>query len=230
MVVLSHEPLRVEAEKEMEDVLEYLAREHSDPRHRFEASCLRGDLVHAIGEILEKEPVEMIIMGTQGATGARRIFMGSNTVRTLKEIRSKPILAVPGNYDLQQLQEVLLPTDYLHPIESYELEPLLEILKEWKARLHVVYASEEARLSPKQQANQDLLRQRLSEIRTVFEEIPLKDSLSDSLAGYSKSMRADLMALIHRKHHLLEKIIREPVLKRMAFRADTPLLVLPKLG
>ena len=225
-----YESLKKEAEEEMQKALEYLAKEHQDPRHTCEGHCLRGDLVHTIEQSLERDPVDMIVMGTQGATGARRVFMGSNTVRTLKNIRNKPILAVPGAYDLQQLKDVVFPTDYLQPVESYELGILMEILQEWRARLHVVYVSEEARLSEKQQANKDLLEHHLADVRTVFEEIPLKDSLSETLTAYGRALHADIIALVHRKHHLLDKLIREPVVKRMAFQGDMPLLILPKLG
>lgn len=224
------ESLRKAAKTEMRKTLEYLRREHQDPRHSFEGRCIQGDLVHAIETSLGRDSINLIVMGTQGATGAKRVLMGSNTVRALKEIRHIPILAVPGDYDLQRLQEVVFPTDYMYPVETYELQPLLEILQNWKARLHVVYATAEARLSTKQESNSELLRQRLEGIRVVFEAIPLKDSLSASLTAYGKSLRADMMVLVQRKHHLLEKIIREPVVKRMAFSGDMPLLILPELG
>lgn len=222
--------LREEAESKMGKALAYVTGEHQDPRHTFEGTCLQGDLVHAIGKTIERHPVDMIVMGTQGATGARRVFMGSNTVRTLKAFRHKPILAVPGEYDLQVLKEVVFPTDYMQAVEPYEFGLFLEMLETWRARLHVVYVSEEAKLSSKQQANKSLLEHHLKDIRTVYEEIPLKDSLSETLSFYAKALHADIVAIVHRKRTFIDALIREPVVKRMAFASEIPILILPKLG
>ena len=172
----------------------------------------------------------MIVMGTQGATGGKRVFMGSNTVRVIRTVRNRPILAVPQSYDLQRLQEVMFPTDYSQPFEAFELQPLLELLKDWKARLHVVYAAAEFRLNPTQEAHKKQLESLLQGVNHRFEEIPLGKKVSHTLTRYSQDSDADLIALVYHKHPFFETLTREPVLKRVAFESELPLLILPQLG
>lgn len=225
-----YDDLRKEAEAQMAEVTGYLAKEYHNPHHRFRSLCRQGDLTSAIGELLDSETIDMIVMGTQGATGARRVFMGSNTVRVLAAVKNRPILAVPRSYDLQRLQEVIFPTDYMQPFEPFELQPLLELLKDWKARLHIVYAAEEFRLNPRQEAHKKQLETLLKDVRHRFEEIPLGRKVSHTLTRYSQDSHADLMALVYHKHAFFETLTREPVLKRVAFESELPLLILPQLG
>ncbi len=68
---------------------------------------------------MTKEGVDLIVMGTKGATGAERLFMGSNTVRMITHISNRPVLAVPRAYDFQHLQRALLPTGFEHYYEPF---------------------------------------------------------------------------------------------------------------
>jgi nucleotide-binding universal stress UspA family protein len=222
--------LHEESEAALKKVLEYLQKESINPRHEFEVLSHHGELITAIRNLIRKQPIDMVIMGTQGATGAKKVLMGSNTVRVIQHIENRPVLAVPPSYDLQRLSTIVFPTDYLQAVEEYEISALTELLKQWKATLHVVYASGEALLKERQQTNRNLLKQRLQDIRVQFHEIPLKNNLSHTLAEFSHDLKADLIALVHRKRHFLQYLIREPVVKRMAFETKVPLLILPQLN
>ena len=225
-----YEDLKKESEAQMAEVTGYLEREYHNPHHSFRSLCRQGELTRAIREVLESETIDMIAMGTKGATGAKRVFMGSNTVRVIRAVRHRPILAVPESYDLQRVHNVIFPTDYMQSFEPFELQPLLELLKEWKARLHVVYAAVEFRLNPTQEAHKKQLETLLQEVRHRFEEVPLGKNVSSTLTRYSEESDADLMALVYHKHPFFESLTREPVLKRVAFESELPLLILPQLG
>jgi nucleotide-binding universal stress UspA family protein len=49
----------------------------SDPQVPYEHRLLSGDPAEAIVQLAEEEHVEMIVMGTHGRTGLRRLLMGS---------------------------------------------------------------------------------------------------------------------------------------------------------
>lgn len=224
------EALKQESESKMAEVTAYLEKQYHNPHHRFRTLCRQGELTVAIRDLLDAEAVDMLVMGTQGATGAKRVFMGSNTVRVIRALKNKPIVAVPQGYDLQRLQKVVFPTDFMRSFETYELEPLLELLRAWKAKLHVVYAAAEFRLNPTQEAHKKQLEGLLQPVPHKFEEIVLGKKVSSTLTGYSRDSDADLIALVHHRHPFFETLTREPVVKRVAFESDLPLLILPQLG
>jgi nucleotide-binding universal stress UspA family protein len=224
------EDLKKESEARMAEVMGYLEKEYHNPHHRFRSLCLQGELTGVIRDLSEKEAIDMVVMGTQGATGAKRVFMGSNTVRVIRSMPRHPVLAVPQSYDLQRVQKVLFPTAFLDPLEDFELRPLLEIVESWKAELLIVYVASEFRLTDKQEGHKKQLEQLLEGVRHRFREVPLEVNISKTLAHYAREKGADLIALVHHKHPFFDTIIHEPVVKRVAFETEFPLLILPLWG
>jgi nucleotide-binding universal stress UspA family protein len=223
-----YESMEEESRRHMAEITDYLKEHHQNPRHEFKVIIRPGDVVGEVRERMKKHPVDFIVMGTQGATGAQRVLLGSNTVHMLKTIRNRPVLAVPETYDFQRLDHVIFPTDYTRYYEPYELQPLLDLLKVWKSTLHVAYAAREFALKPAQESNRELLKTRLEGIKVRFEEIALKGSLSEAISDFSTSVRADMIALMQHKHSFLENLTREKVVKRIAFDSKLPLLILPQ--
>ena len=187
-----------------DEILKYLKENHVNPRHEFKVLIRPGDLVGEVREHIKKHPVDMIVMGTQGATGAERVFLGSNTVHMLKTIKNRPVLAVPETYDFQRLDHVVFPTDYTRYYEPHELQPLLELLKAWRSTLHVDYAARDFALKPTQESNKALLKTRLQGIKVRFEEVLLEGTLSEAISGFSSSKRADMIALMQSGMILVE--------------------------
>lgn len=52
--------------------------------------------VEAINEFLEEHDIELVVMGTHGRSGLKRLFLGSTTERLLRST-STPVMAIPTN-------------------------------------------------------------------------------------------------------------------------------------
>ncbi len=225
-----YEDLKKESEAKMAEVMAYLGQKHHNPHHRFRGLCRQGELTSAIRELLDSESIDLLVMGTQGATGAKRVFMGSNTVRVIRSLPKHPVLAVPQSYDLQRLQLVIFPTAFIDSLEAFELQPMLELVASWKAEMLVVYVADEFGLTDKQAAHKKQLEQLLKGLKYRFVEVPLQVNISKTLAHFASEKKADMIALVHHKHPFFDTIVREPVVKRVAFETELPLLILPQWG
>jgi nucleotide-binding universal stress UspA family protein len=223
-----YEDLKVQAEAKMAEVTTYLRNEYHNEKHVFQSLCIQGDLLEVVKNRLQQEHVDLIVLGTQGATGAKRIFLGSNTVRIIKHITTVPLLAVPAQYDLQQLKTVLLPTDYNHAFSAGELQPVRDLVTQWRANLRVVYVANASSLKPAQEAHKSQLTELLTGLNFHYDPIPLKGKVSDALLSHADTLRVNLIVLLRHRHHLLETLTREPVVKEMAYQSRAALLVLPE--
>jgi nucleotide-binding universal stress UspA family protein len=223
-----YESLEEESRGKMKKVLEELSVHELNPGAEIKTLCAPGDLIAEVKKLVGKDRADIIVMGTKGATGAERVFMGSNTVRMITHISNRPVLAVPGAYNFQQLRKVVLPTDFMHYYEPFELQPLLDLAGQWKAEIHTVHAGREFKLNPTQVSNKDVLRTRLKGLSSKFVEIPLKTHIADAIRSYAQKEEADLIALVQHRHNFFEAFTKEKVVKRIAFDTQIPLLVLPK--
>lgn len=213
--------------QELDKVLDYLKKNHKNDNHTFEKVSRTDDLVSAIKNIIGQKDIDTIVMGTQGTTGTKGVFMGSQTVKVIKAIRNRPILAVPEGYDFQELKKIVFPTDYLRPYESFELRPLVDLATAWESRILVFQVGLEFLMNDVQKINKKLLTERLKPVKHDFHEVDFKISIAQGISDFSKGNEADMIALIQYEHTFMEKLIREPVVKNVAFHTKIPLLVLP---
>lgn len=225
-----YDSMEAYSNQELDKVLDYLKKNHKNSRHTFEKVSRTDDLESAIKEMVLKNDIEMIILGTQGATGAKEVYMGSHAVKVIKAIRNRPIIAVPENHDLQRLKRIVFPTDFTKPYESFELKPLIELASLWKTKITVFQVGQEFLMNDTQIANQELLVKRLGAIAHDFREVEFKTSVTEAIGDFAKEQKADMVAFIHYKHTFMEKLTREPVVKKVAFHSGIPLLILPELS
>jgi nucleotide-binding universal stress UspA family protein len=95
-----------------------------------ESSAVRGNLIATLTEIIETQRPSLIVMGTKGASGLKRILMGSNTVNVIANTKV-PVLVIPEaaqfeNFLLKGKNRVILATD----LDALEHEDPLDVVKE----------------------------------------------------------------------------------------------------
>lgn len=59
-----------------------------------ETLVTKGDLVTSLADCIEGQHPDLIVMGTKGASGLKRIFIGSNTVNVIAHTKV-PVLVIP---------------------------------------------------------------------------------------------------------------------------------------
>ncbi|MCX2720752.1 universal stress protein [Lentiprolixibacter aurantiacus] len=224
-----YDSLEAHTESELDRIEEYLGMHQHEPRHHFKTLSLAEDLVDGIQKTVREKEIDLIVMGTKGATGAREVFMGSNTVRVIKKVRNCPILLVPATSDFKMLHAVIFPTDFTQYYDPYELSPLLDLVNAWSAKIIVFQVAQEFRLSPEQDANRKLLEKRLKGAHIEWKRGSLKSTVEAAIMEFIETCDADLIALIHYHHTFMERLTREPVIKKIGFHTPVPMLVLPDL-
>ena len=95
-----------------------------------ESSLVQGDLINTLKKISEAQQPDLIVMGTKGASGLKKILMGSNTVNVIANTRI-PVLVIPEvarfeNFLNQGKNTIVLATD----LDLLENEQSLYVLKE----------------------------------------------------------------------------------------------------
>jgi len=96
-----------------------------------ESMLLHGNLIDALKETIAFKQPDLIVMGTKGASGLKRILIGSNTVNVLASTKV-PVFVIPEeaqfeNFNRKGKNRVVLATD----LDAVDNEDSLEILKEF---------------------------------------------------------------------------------------------------
>ncbi len=223
-----YDSLSAYSNQELNKILAYLKENHHNTNHTFEIVSKSDNLVNAVKEMLSEKDIDLLCMGTQGATGAKQVFMGSNTVKVLKKVGNCPILVVPNDYNFQTLKSLVFSTDFSKKYEKHQLSLLKELANLWKSVIQVVHISLEISLNDQQKTNQELLKERFKDLEATFNTIDFEADVAHSLEKFIAETKVDLVTLVRYQHTFWEKILGEPVVKNMTFHTQVPLLILPE--
>lgn len=223
-----YDSLSKNSKKELEEILTYFAINHKNLKHQFSTLSKPGNLEDAVELAVNENDIDILIMGTQGATGAKEVFLGSNTVKVLKKVTNIPILTVPTGYNFQSLKSVLFATDFTVPYKKNGLEPIIELSKIWKSNIEIVHVSVEFILNEHQESNKEVLKERLSGLDYKFKNLPFEIDVSKSIDKYTENSHSSILSLIRHQHTFWEKVIGEAVVKKVAFHSKIPVLFLPQ--
>ncbi|MDO6517370.1 universal stress protein [Zobellia uliginosa] len=219
------------SESGLAKVISRIKAQFNNPKHSFHVISSFSMLVDEVKETIEDKQIDLVVTGTKGASGLEEVFMGSNTVRIIKSVNNCPVLAVPESFPFVRPNEIAFATDFNRFYTESELEPLLDMSRTFGAVIRIVHVQQGIHaLSELQKFNLDMLRKYLKNVEHYVHTVSELNSVSKTLEVFSNELDIHLLAMLNYQHSYMEKITREPVVKKMAFHTQIPLLVIPELG
>tara|TARA_R110002051_G_scaffold32126_2_gene72380 strand:- start:2765 stop:3604 length:840 start_codon:yes stop_codon:yes gene_type:complete len=222
---VEYEAAKTRSEEELDKLLDILKLHHDNLKHSYHTISTFNFLEEALKQIIAEKDIDLVVMGTQGATGAKGLIFGSNTVNAMEKIRECPVLAVPEDVRFSSPKEIVFPTDYKTAFKRKELSYLLEISKMHDTAIRVLYIAKNAELNDEQMNNQKLLGDILGNLKHSFHTLSKKD-VSDGLTGFVESRDSDMIAFINHKHFFFRSIFSKPLVKEIGYNAIVPILAL----
>ncbi|MHA7865356.1 universal stress protein [Flagellimonas marinaquae] len=219
--------MKEQSERDLKREMEKINALDKNPNHNFIPRSEQATLVNAIGKTVYKEEVDYVIMGTKGVSGLKEVFMGSNTYEVIQEIDFCPIIAVPEDYQTDgELDSLMLATGYEHLFENYELQPLLNLPVNFKAKLRIVYVGNPEDMTDAQKASKEALQKKVATIDHEFVEVEKETSVTNTIQKLvQQDGTIDMLVMIHQDHSFFKKLTREPVIKKVAFNTRVPFMV-----
>ncbi|MBX2970533.1 MAG: universal stress protein [Cyclobacteriaceae bacterium] len=181
-----------------------------------------------VPEILSKaneKKVDLIVMGTQGASKVVNVLFGSNTASVI-ERASCPVLCIPFNLTYKKPEKILFATNFAYS-DIDGAKQLVELAKGFKSSLifaHVVVGTEET------DAEREVIEKFASEIKlqTGYPQISgtvISDAtINTGLDALIEKHGADIIALATRKRNVFQKLFNPSITKKYSYHTTVPLL------
>ncbi|WP_420386758.1 universal stress protein [Roseivirga sp.] len=179
----------------------------------------------AIISLAIMEEVDLLVMGTTGASGFKGRLMGSNTYKVSKNVEC-PVLAIPEKAEPGKgFREIALAGDYKDTDTKEVFNLLTELVKFDKAVIHVLHISDVPSINEEESTEAKILNRYLKGLRHYF-HFRLDDEIDQGINEFIAEKDIDLLTLVARKHKLLDRIFNSSVTRKMAYHARVPLLIL----
>ena len=218
--------IRNTSQENLKELVGKIAEEFpNNLNHKFETLARFDTLISGIKEFMSKHTAHVIVMGTQGATGAKEVLFGSNTVHVFKEIKC-PVIAIPSDFEYENPHEVLFPTDLEVNYKDTELSLLKEIAESHNSRINAMHVSTGYELTEAQISNKLELESMFKNISFLFHELNSMD-VTDAINQFQIKTKINLLAMINNKHSFFENLFFQSKLKQIGFHLNIPFLVIP---
>lgn len=215
------------SQQELERIMEYFDKNNTNPKHRFKTISKSETLEEAVREIVSAEDIDLIVMGNRGATGAKEIFLGSNTIQVANTITTCPLLAVPKDIDYKIPKEIAFITDLKKGCTAKTIAPVLLLASLTRASIRVMHINEGNILYEEQESNKKLLEHCLKEVDHSFHWIRHIDDKARLIDDFLRELDIDMFAMVHQKRSFIQKLFREPIIEEVSVYANIPFLILP---
>ena len=220
-----YEAAKGASEEAFAKLLDMLELHHDNPKHSYHTISSFNFLSEAMKQTIDNKDIDLVVMGTQGATGAKGIIFGSNTVNAMEKIRECPVLAVPDELRFSIPKEIVFPTNYKSSFSRKELNYLIEIAKMHNTAIRVVYFTKKTTLTEDQEKHKQLLDDILQGVDHSFHTLTDKD-VAQGITSFVQSRNSDMIAFINKKHFLFNSIFSRPLVKEIGYDATVPILAL----
>ncbi|WP_027124885.1 universal stress protein [Gelidibacter mesophilus] len=196
--------------------------------HEFQTLFSDELLIDSIKYAIKKHHINLVVMGTKGATGAKEFLLGSNTVSVINKIWLCPILLVPNTFEFVKPQHIAFPTD-LNRIYDEELLPILKLADLHKSKIEVLHITGKDGLSEIQETNREALKVYLEAHPHSFHFVPDKGTKEHAILNFIEQKTINIVTMVNYEHSFLEDFIKEPVIRKLGFHSIIPFLVVPRI-
>src|SRR5690606_22067096 len=125
------------AEQEMILLIKEIEKKYKSYKTNITHKMLFGSSVHeTVERFASQNNIDLIVVGTKGATGLKKIFLGSNATSIINK-SSIPVITVPGFSKFKDLKNIVYATNLLDLKE--EIEIIFPFSKLFEARIHVLH-------------------------------------------------------------------------------------------
>lgn len=182
-----------------------------------------GFLTDVIQSICENEAIDLVVMGTKGASGIDEYLIGSNTAMVMENVKC-PVLIIPENAPLVSYKNILFATDFqFDDVEA--VESLLSVGQLFDATIDVVHITP----NPKNENDelewfQEICEERCPGMNINFSNIITSGNTLKTLNGLIVSKRIDLVAMSNSGKNFLKKLFTGSLTQKMAYHTHIPFL------
>ncbi|SMG10884.1 Nucleotide-binding universal stress protein, UspA family [Marivirga sericea] len=177
----------------------------------------------AVEEFCLENDVDLIIMGTKGASGVDEVILGTNAHRVIKA-EVAPVLVIPEDARYVDIKNIALSSDYKGIIAEL-LSPVKAIRQAYASEIHLIHVSAEPMLDKEKAEEAKNLELHLKGLPHQY-HFMVNRNVESGIDEFAERNRIDLLVVLPRKKGLFESLFARSESKSLIFHTKVPLLAL----
>jgi nucleotide-binding universal stress UspA family protein len=209
----------------LKNLVERVKSLHIDSKHNFIPISSYDYFIDAVrNEVVEKK-INLIVMGTKGASGLKEVIVGSNTGDVITRVKT-PLLAVPEKAKFTPPKEIAFPTDYNVFYQTKILNDISEFMQMYNSRIRILHvARKDEELSKFQKENKEYLNDFFADYDHGFYKVTNK-KVEAGVQCFVESRNINMIVMVAKNLNLFQQILFKPTVEEVSYHTHVPFLVL----
>lgn len=185
----------------------------------------QGTPYEMICDYATQKSIDLIVMGSHGITGLRKIFIGSTTEKVIHQAPC-PVLSIKNEHFPAELRNIVFASNFYG--EVYDAFANAQRFAEhFGAKLHLVRINTQARFEATRYTNkvfQDFLEQAKPKNYTL--NIYNDESEETGVLNFAEDIGADLIIMTTHERTRLSELINPSIAENVAERSPVPIMTI----
>lgn len=218
-----YEGIAMDNKKQINTLVKKMSKRYKSQAYSFHGLFDYDDFISAIDQATKFHAIDLIVMGTNGATGAKEKIFGSNTLQVIRNIEC-PTLTVPEHFEFAGIKSALFSTQHAEDFSSYGISVFKEILNMHQCELKVLEVGNDTEGAKVPVENKSL--------QVLFKDYPYTYFYLNAIPGLTaintatQLLNVDLHAVFVEKETLLERLLYGSETSQLTYSSLIPLLFL----
>lgn len=193
--------------------------------HKFYTLSDYGFFIESIRKNVDEKQIDLIVMGTKGATGLEKIIIGTNTADIITKVKCNT-LAVPEKASFVALKEIAFPTDFSLSHNFQILQPIADIIERFQSSLRIVHINKnKSDLNNNQQTNKELLEDYFNQFAFTFHFLTNR-KVEDAIQCFVQSRHINIICMVAKNLNYFQQILFHSKVEEISYHTEIPFLVL----
>jgi len=206
--------------KELEKLIRHCESLSENENFTFVPKIDFDNIVDAVNQAVSLNNIELIIMGTNGATGAEEVVFGSNTLKLIRKANC-PVLAIPEGYVYNKIESVLLSVNNQYELKTDALGVILDIVRKHDSTLKILEIEENNVEVNSPKGNYIDLFKGINIKRFCIKNIPSAVAID----AFTQLIPVQLHAMFVERKSLLDRFIFGSETSKISYSSKVPLLI-----
>ncbi|GAA3568370.1 universal stress protein [Snuella lapsa] len=212
------------AKKSIANIISKINKRYNNKKHSFHSIVDYDNFIDSINQISDKYDIDLIVMGTKGASGLEKVLFGSNTVRVIQRCKT-PVLAIPNNCKFNGLERVSFIADTSMQYIVKDFMPLSNLMLRHQPKLDVLEVINDKNTNGDRQQCANFFEEHFS--NATYSELTVGErDMYNVIHDFMITNAVSLLAMVDKKHSFLERLFTTHTVEAFAFKVDIPFLVM----
>ncbi|MCB9194698.1 MAG: universal stress protein [Flavobacteriales bacterium] len=214
MMVSINDLLQEESVKGLERLSSRIGEDY--PSTKIKTVSLQGNLENCVEEVIKSHQIDLVVMGTTGATGIEGKLFGSNTANMIRNI-SAPLIVLPENADIDLPKSIAITTDFKFEVDDAIYNPVREFALGYSSKVNFINVT-----TSYQEADLQVIEDKFGmDVDFVYNE-----NVEAGIKEYLEQKKVDLLVVVAEKHSIFHNIFKPSHSKMMARELNIPMMIL----